>query len=129
MECFYVVEIGERVWLADWSGDPGRTCDRARAARFASYDAAAVAMGRAHKMPSISAGKSRLRAVPNSEAWVVTVDSNVIIPALGQVQARAVVKWHQSSAKKITVQQADTVIAEWVSGNGWTHLPARDVAQ
>lgn len=123
---FYIVELSPGFFLADWGGDPGRTYDRATAVRFASYDSAAVAMGRAHRLPSIDPGASRLRAIPHSETWMVSVQfsngEQVSHPAIGSKQARALVKRYQIDADTITVKKDGALLAEWFAGKGWTQL-------
>ena len=36
----YIVELEPGVWLAEWSGDPGRTLDRGFAKRYERRDSA-----------------------------------------------------------------------------------------
>lgn len=45
----YVVELEPGVWLAPWSGDPGRTCVEADAVRFASVSEATEALRAAER--------------------------------------------------------------------------------
>ena len=42
----YVVQLETGVWLAGWTGDPGRTCEIDNAIRFNTIWAAAVALNR-----------------------------------------------------------------------------------
>jgi len=45
----YLVELEEDVWLAPWSGDPGRTTVKHCAKRFPTRHGARVALGWARK--------------------------------------------------------------------------------
>lgn len=45
----WVVELEHKVWLADRSGDPGRSCMAGGARRFNSERAARCALGRARR--------------------------------------------------------------------------------
>ena len=45
----YIVELDKNVWLAAWSGDPGRTLCKGNARIYKSYHEATVALGMARK--------------------------------------------------------------------------------
>lgn len=45
----FIVRISERCWLAEWTGDPGRTLVRESAKRFNSVAAARKALAMARK--------------------------------------------------------------------------------
>tara|TARA_R110000868_G_scaffold129642_2_gene338720 strand:+ start:1571 stop:1759 length:189 start_codon:yes stop_codon:yes gene_type:complete len=45
----FIVQLEAGVWLAPWSGDPGRTLVEASAKRFDSFGAANTALGKARR--------------------------------------------------------------------------------
>lgn len=51
MTAKWVVELQPhvRMWVAPWSGDPGRTCVEANAKRFRTLPAAKAALARARR--------------------------------------------------------------------------------
>jgi len=53
----FVVRLHDEVWLAPWSGDPGRTLVQASAGRFANRAAAEA---------SLSAARRRYRPYPDA---------------------------------------------------------------
>ena len=55
----HIVEIEEGVWLAQWSGDPGRTLSRKSAQRFKGQGAAKGALTRARKHRPFNRAKIR----------------------------------------------------------------------
>lgn len=46
---YLVVKLEDGCWLAEWEGDPPRTCKAEHAARFASHDAAVLALASARR--------------------------------------------------------------------------------
>ena len=46
----FVVELEPGVWLAEWSGDPGRTCDRRNAKVYVTEVEAIRGKARARRM-------------------------------------------------------------------------------
>lgn len=131
---FYIIELVSGVWLADWAGDPGRSCDRGYAQRFATSDEAFEALQRARKVRAYPNG--RLRAVPASEAWELLIELRdgalLELPAIGSSAARQLVKHHQNpQVLTITVCRNRNVVATWRNGRGWDQFSARqrEVAQ
>jgi len=47
----FIVELEESCWLADWSGDTGRTFVRNNARKYKTARGAAIALGRAKAIP------------------------------------------------------------------------------
>lgn len=45
----YIVELEQGVWLAPWSGNPGRTLKKSSARLYANEHSAAIALGKARK--------------------------------------------------------------------------------
>lgn len=45
----FIVELEKGVWLADWSGDPGRTLLKKNARQYATRRGASIALGMARK--------------------------------------------------------------------------------
>ena len=45
----YIVQIEEGIYLAPWSGDPGRTCRETSAKQYKDIAAATYALARARK--------------------------------------------------------------------------------
>jgi len=46
----YVVELEEGVWISGWTGDPGRTLDRANARRYATPKGARIGLAHARRI-------------------------------------------------------------------------------
>lgn len=53
----YVVELEHGVWLAEWSGDPGRTLDRSNAKVYANYEDAVRGRARSRRMRKFADAK------------------------------------------------------------------------
>jgi len=45
----YIVELQKGCWLADWSGDPGRTHVKESARRYKTFSGATIALGMARR--------------------------------------------------------------------------------
>lgn len=53
----FIVELEPGVWLAEWSGDPGRTLARENAKRYAIYEDAVRGKARARRMRKFADAK------------------------------------------------------------------------
>ena len=49
MKFCWIVELQDRVWLARWSGDPGRTFIRSSAREYTTERGAKIALGMARR--------------------------------------------------------------------------------
>ena len=128
---FYIVELDPGLYLADWGGDPGRTYDRAYAQRFEDFDQASAGLFRMRRMRDYPLAVPK--AIPTSQVWTLEVQmengDSRRLPAIGGQHARRLVKDHQGDdCRRIIVWRAGELIAEWVSGRGWSG-PALKAAQ
>ena len=123
MEFFYIVLLQDGCWLADWNGDPGRTCVRCTARRFTTYDLAKKGLAGARRYRPMD--RAHLQAIPVTEQWEITGQTTggrrISRPCIGHQVARgAVSDLIAKGMRRLTVYRLEVMIALWDSSSGWS---------
>lgn len=70
----WIVELEPKCWLAEWSGDPGRTLVEKSAKRFASLKGARSAITRARKYRPFKKATTRRIRVNGHECKIIYIE-------------------------------------------------------